>query len=147
MKARPPSAGNAAPADVPAARHWGGFVLGGAAAFVTDSAVSMLLARSLDVPLLIARLVAISIAMAVSWSINRTITFPVTAPPSLTEFARFAAVAWGAAAVNYIIFAGLIIAYPGLHPVAAIAVASLFAMVVAYLGMRFGVFRRARRQS
>jgi putative flippase GtrA len=123
-------------------QHWGGFVLGGAVAFCVDSLVLMLLMRLIGVPVLAARLIGIAVAMIASWLINRTITFPVAGKPTLSEFARFAAVAWTAAALNYAIFAVLVLMMPALHPVIAVAVAALFAMVVSYLGMRFGVFNR-----
>jgi putative flippase GtrA len=123
-------------------RHWGGFVLAGSIAFVVDSGVLMLLSQGLGMPALVARILAISLAMIVSWLINRTITFPTSAAPSVAEFARFAAVAWSAAAINYLVFAGLVMSLPKIHPVAAVAIASLVAMVGSYAGMRFGVFRR-----
>ena len=123
-------------------RHWSGFVAGGVVAFGVDSAVTLLLTRLAGAPVLIARLAAIALAMIASWLINRTITFPVSGPPSLVEFVRFAAVAWTAAALNYAVFAALIFVEPTLHPIAAIAIASLCAMALSYLGMRFGVFNK-----
>lgn len=123
-------------------RHWTGFLLGGAVAFGIDSAVTMLLTRLAGAPVLVARLAAIAMAMFASWLINRTITFPVASPPSLPEFARFAAVAWMAAVVNYAIFAALIFLFPALHPVLGIAAASICAMTFSYFGMRFGVFKK-----
>lgn len=123
-------------------QHWGGFVSGGVLAFGVDSTVLMLLTRAAGMPTLAARLAAISVAMVASWLFHRTVTFPVAAKPSAGEFARFAALAWGAAALNYAIFAALVVLWPSLHPVLAVAIASAFAMVLSYLGMRFGVFRR-----
>jgi putative flippase GtrA len=122
-------------------RHVGGFILAGGVAFVVDSAVLMLLTRVFGVPPLAARLVAISLAMIVSWLINRTVTFPVLARPTGAEFTRFAAVAWVAAALNYAIFAGLIFMMPALHPVLAVGIASIGAMTLSYIGMKFSVFR------
>jgi putative flippase GtrA len=116
--------------------------LGGAVAFGVDSAVTLLLTRLIGVPVLFARLAAIALAMVASWLINRTITFPVAGPPALSEFTRFAAVAWMAAALNYAIFAGVLFIAPTFHPVAAIAIASLVAMTFSYLGMRFSVFNK-----
>lgn len=139
---RQPNARSPQVRQTSALRHWTGFVFAGAVAFSVDSAILMLLTRLLHVPVLVSRLIAITLAMVASWLINRTITFPVDGRPTRAEFARFAAVGWAAAAVNYGIFALLILAWPSLHPVAAIAIASLFAMTFAYLGMRFGVFRR-----
>ena len=64
-------------------------------------------------------------------------------PTSLTAyFARYAAVGWLSAAVNYALFAALLLAWPRLDPLAALVASSAAAMVVAYLGMRFGAFAR-----
>jgi len=133
--------GHASP-RVPAWRHVSGFAIGGAVAFVVDSAVLMLLTRVAGLPALAARIAAIGTAMVASWLINRTITFAVAGKPTLTEFGRFAAVAWTAAVVNYGLFAVFVLAWPGLHPVLAVGIASLGAMMFSYLGMRFGVFTR-----
>jgi putative flippase GtrA len=122
----------------------GGFVLAGSMAFLVDSAVLMALTRVVGLPVLGARLLAIATAMVVSWLINRSITFPVRARPGLAEFARFAAVAWSAAVMNYAVFAVLVFLIPALHPVAAIGIASLCAMTLSYIGMKFGVFDRSR---
>ena len=133
----------AKPRPVSILRHWGGFVLGGVTAFAVDGSILMLLTRTLGVPTLAARLVAIATAMVVSWLINRTITFPTGARASLGEFTRFAAVAWTASAVNYVLFAGLVLGWPAMHPILAVALASLVAMCLSYAGMRFGVFARS----
>ncbi|MCB1510230.1 MAG: GtrA family protein [Hyphomicrobiaceae bacterium] len=122
-------------------RHYGGFVLGGVMALITDAAVVEALRHAFGVDPLVGRFPAIAAAMAVSWLINRTITFAAKSPPSLREFAKFAAVAWTAQAVNYAVFAAILVVLPGTSPVAAIVAASLVAMFVSYAGFRFGVFR------
>ncbi len=120
--------------------HYGGFLLAGGLAFVTDVAVFQALHAGLAVAPLVARPLSISVAMVVSWAINRTVTFPMPGPPRLSEFLHFAALAWLAAAFNYAVFAALLWLYPALWPPFAIFVASLAAMVLAYLNMRFSVF-------
>ena len=133
--------------EVPAAdamsplRHFGGFVLAGGSAFVTDVGIFQLLQGWLGLNPLIARLLSISAAMVVSWLINRTVTFAMPGPPRLAEFLRFAAVAWISSAVNYGVFAAILLARPDIWPVAAIVAATAVAMVVSYFGMKRGVFR------
>lgn len=126
----------------PPLRHYGGFVLAGLSALAIDAAILTLLMATFGWPPLAARLVSIAIAMVASWLINRTVTFAVRSRPTLAEFARFAAVSWLAQAVNYAVFAAILLVRPQTPPVTALVAASLVAMVVAYAGFRFGVFRK-----
>lgn len=123
-------------------RHYGGFVLAGVSALAIDAAVLTLLMTVFGWSPFAARVVSIAIAMVASWLINRTVTFAVQSPPTLAEFARFAAVSWLAQAVNYAVFAAILLVRPGTAPIGALVAASLVAMVVAYVGFRFGVFRK-----
>lgn len=123
-------------------RHWGGFVTAGIVALGIDAAVLTLLMAGFGWSPFAARVVSIAVAMLASWLINRSVTFAVRTPPTLSEFARFAAVSWLAQAVNYTVFAAILLVRPATPPVAALVAASLVAMVVAYVGFRFGVFRK-----
>ena len=124
------------------ARHGAGFFASGAIAFATDAAVLALLTRGFGVDPFLARLVAIGCAMIAGYFAHRRLTFDVKAPPSLAEFGKFAGVASGAAALNYAIYAGLLLAFPPLDPMLALVAASLFAMAASYAGYRFGVFTK-----
>ncbi|MGE8942913.1 GtrA family protein [Leptospira interrogans] len=120
-------------------RHYGGFLLAGLLALTTDGAILQTLTTFGWDPLA-ARLVAIAIAMIVSWLINRTVTFAMKGPPSLREYARFASVSWSAQVVNYAIFSAIMLTRPETHVLMALFIASLFATVVSYFGYRYGVF-------
>lgn len=122
-------------------RHYGGFVLAGALALFTDGVILETLIRIARLDALLARPFAIGVAMLVSWRVNRTVTFSINAPPSLREFGRFAAVSWISQAVNYLVFAAILITRPSTPPLLALVLASLVAMFVAYFGFRYGVFR------
>ncbi|MEO1694257.1 MAG: GtrA family protein, partial [Pseudomonadota bacterium] len=76
---------------VTAARHLGGLAAAGLLALAVDLAVLVAL-QALGVHPLAGRVVSIALAMLVSWAINRTVSFAVEAPPTVNEFARFAAV-------------------------------------------------------
>lgn len=121
-------------------RHYGGFVAAGIIALGVDAVVLTALTEVFGLSPFVARVFSISVAMVTSWLINRRITFSVAAPPTLAEFARFAAVSWGAQAVNYGVFAAVLIVWPTTAPVVALAAGSLVAMFVSYTGFRFGVF-------
>jgi len=89
-----------------------------------------------------ARLIAILTAMVVAYFAHRRLTFAETSPPTLAQFAKFASVAAAANATNYIVYVVLLSAVTNITPLAAMAIASAIAMVLSYLGFRFGVFRK-----
>lgn len=123
-------------------QHGLGFLFSGTLAFLADASILKLLTALFDLHPILARLIAISGALVVSWLAHRCFTFRLTNPPTFPEFLRFAAVGWAAAAVNYGIFAAIILARPGIEPLIALFLSSLFAMVFSYLGMRFAAFRQ-----
>ncbi|MDX2157506.1 MAG: GtrA family protein [Hyphomicrobiaceae bacterium] len=127
-----------------ASRHWGGFLVSGAIAFAIDAAVMELGVRLLALPPLVARLAGIAIAMLGGWLAHRTLTFAVEQRPTLSELLRYAAAAWTTAGINYLCFAGLLLAWPSLGRLPALATASIVATIFSYLTMRYGVFRRNR---
>ena len=124
-------------------RHGLAFVLSGGTAFAVDATVLQGLTALLGVPAIAARVAAIALAMVAGWLMHRTFTFAVATQPSVAEFVRYAGVAWSAAAVNYAVFVLLLLARPGTHPLVGLVVSSIAAMVLAYLGMRFGAFHRS----
>ena len=121
-------------------QHYGGFVVAGLVALSIDAVVLTMLTDGLGLSPFIARLVSISAAMVASWLINRRLTFAVKGPPSYAEFGRFATVSWAAQALNYSLFAAILLLLPDTSPIAALVAASLVAMFVSYAGFRFGVF-------
>lgn len=132
-----------APAPHSLVKHGAGFVLSGVIALAIDMAVLAALTRVFALPAILARPIAISCAMVAGWLCNRHFTFAVTAPPTLGEFGRYATVAWGAAAVNYAGFAAILHFVPALAPEFAVVLSSLVAMVVSYVGFRYGVFAKS----
>ena len=122
-------------------RHYAGFVLAGALALATDALLLTALTHGAGITAIAARPISIFVAMIVSWLINRSVTFAYPHAPSFQEFGQFAAVSWLAQAVNYAIFAAILLLAPGTHPIAALIGSSLVAMFVSYAGFRFGVFR------
>lgn len=119
--------------------HYGGFALAGLLALTTDGLILEGLTGAGWDPLL-ARPLAIAVAMIVSWLVNRRVTFAVPGRPSLREYVRFAGVSWSAQAVNYLVFGAILIARPVTAPLVALVLASLVAMFVSYFGFRYGVF-------
>jgi putative flippase GtrA len=127
-------------------RHGAAFLISGGTAFAVDATVLELMTALLGVNPLVARLAAITLAMVVGWLMHRTFTFAVLTPPNLSEFLRYAGVAWAAAATNYAVFALILLAAPGTHPLLALVLSSIAAMLLSYVGMRFAAFRASGRR-
>lgn len=132
-----------APVRSAIANHGPGFVAAGLIALGVDAAVLTLLTAVGAGPFA-ARVISILTAMIAAFFAHRRLTFAVTTPPTWTEFARFLAVAWTASAVNYAIYALVLIAWPQTLPVIALIAATAVSMGVSYFGMRLGVFRNPR---
>lgn len=117
------------------------FLASGTLALLVDAAILAALNRGLGLDPFLSRLVAISIAMVVGWLAHRNVTFSVKRPPTFREFLHYASVAWTAAAVNYGIYAGILIWEPATPPLLSLLIASAITMVLSYTCLRFGVFR------
>lgn len=142
LKPRDPKV-TSSPARSAIASHGPGFVAAGLIALGVDAAVLTSL-TALGAGPFAARVISILTAMIAAFFAHRRLTFAVTTPPTWTEFARFLAVAWTASAVNYAIYALVLIAWPAMPPVAALIAATGMSMGVSYVGMRLGVFRNTR---
>jgi len=130
------------PLDHRSFRHWGGFVLSGGTAAVVDAAITTALIAFAGLDPFTARLLAILVAMVAAWLMHRRITFNVATPPSWREFLRFAAVAWSANALNYVIYAAILLTRPATPPILALIVSTAVTTFFSYAGFRLGVFRQ-----
>ncbi len=122
-------------------RRSAGFLVSGALAFATDAIVLKLLTASFGLSPFLARLIAIALAMVVGWLAHRRLTFAIAASPSLAEFLRYAAMAWTVSAINYALFAAILLFESSTEHLVALLIATVVSMGISYLGMRFGVFR------
>lgn len=119
------------------------FLVVGGLGFAVDAVATELLVAA-GLPALGARVAAIALAMATTYLLNRRLTFRSDRRGAalLAEGGRYFAVALGAAAFNYAVFALVLALAPGIRPGLAVAVASAAAMVLSYLGYSTVVFRR-----
>ena len=114
------------------------FGLVGAIGFAVDAGVLQLLLLAGWDPLS-ARAVAIPVAVFATWLLNRSFTFPgAQQGPALASLVRYAGVSATGAAVNFAVYTALVIV--SLPPLAALAVASIVAMAVNYLGSKHYAF-------
>lgn len=118
------------------------FAITGGIGFVADAAALALLLWATPLGPFAARLISIGVALAVTWLINRRVTFRPSARGALHEGARYGGVGLATSFVNYLIYSGLLLVMPWLPPLAALAAASAAAMVLSYLGYSRLVFDR-----
>lgn len=117
------------------------FAIAGGIGFIVDAGVlSALLALTPLGPFL-ARIIAITLAMASTWVFNRNFTFDRSGRSLAAEGFRYGSVGVTAALVNYGLYSALLLSLPALQPLAAMAVASIAAMVFSFFGYSRFVFR------
>ena len=114
------------------------FGMVGAIGFVVDAGVLQLLLAAgwAAVP---ARAVAIPVAVFATWVLNRSFTFPEAQQgPALPSLVRYAGVSATGAAVNFAVYTALV--FLSVQPLAALALGSIVAMAVNYLGSKHFAF-------
>jgi putative flippase GtrA len=117
------------------------FGMVGATGFAVDAGV---LASGLHVGLdpLIARIISIGSALLVTYVLNRAVTFGKSDRSVAVEGLRYGGVGLSSAGLNYLIYAGLLLTFPRLMPLAALVAASAAAALFSYFGYQKLVFRR-----
>jgi putative flippase GtrA len=123
-------------------RRFGWFIVAGTIGFLADAGMLALLLYVTPLGPFAARVIAILFAMSVTWSFNRAVTFGRSRFPLLLEGARYGGVGLLSALLNYAIYAGLLLALPWLHPLAAVVAASLAAMAFSWAGYSRFVFQK-----
>lgn len=118
------------------------FLVGGALGFVVDSTVLAALVHLLGANALLARIPSFLLAATATWRFHRHLTFAPRdpGPATLREWARFLFVNGIGNAVNLLAYAVLVVRF-GWGPLAALAVASVLAFLLNYLGSARWVFR------
>lgn len=119
------------------------FGLVGAVGFLVDAGVLQAL-LSLGWDRVGARAVAIPVAVFATWVLNRSFTFPeAQSGPAVRSLLRYAGVSAVGAAVNFLVYTALVLASAAMarQPLWALAIGSVVAMLVNYLGSRHYAFR------
>lgn len=118
------------------------FVLAGGVGFVADAAALWLLLAFTPLGPFVARILSIGLALCVTWQINRHLTFSPSRRGIAQEGARYGGVGIATSIVNYLVYCAILFALPAAPPLAALAVASLAAMTLSFLGYSRLVFDR-----
>jgi putative flippase GtrA len=120
------------------------FALVGVVGFVVDAGVLQALVSLAGWGLITARLVAVPTAVFATWLLNRTITFPEShSGPALRSLLRYVAVSAAGAGVNFCVYGALVFASVSMAalPILPLAIGSIVALVVNYLGSKHFAFR------
>lgn len=121
-------------------RRLGGFALAGFSGFAVDAGLTETLA-GLGISPYLGRVFAVAVAIAVTYLINRNVTWKerrATVPGRRT---RYLLVSLVSIAANYLVFAAALVALPGLRPVFAVAAGTGVGMVLNFVGYSRLVFK------
>jgi putative flippase GtrA len=121
------------------------FGLVGVVGFVVDAGVLQALVTLAGWGPITARLVAVPTAVFATWLLNRTVTFPEShGGPALRSLLRYAMVSAAGAGVNFCVYSALVFASVSMAalPILPLAIASIVALVVNYLGSKHYAFAR-----
>jgi len=128
-------------------RQFLSFGVVGTIGFLVDAGVLILAINYLGLELFFSRLLSFSVAVTVTWYLNRKHTFENQSNRhALNEWVYYSALNSVGALINLSIFMWLVIQYEYLHenPIAPLAIASAIAMVFNFLMSRFVVFQGSR---
>lgn len=119
------------------------FGLVGAIGFAVDAGAMQALVTLAHWGPVEARLVSIPLAVFATWLLNRSFTFDDYDGPAWRSLVRYAAVSAAGAGINFLVYTLLVMGSSVLaaHPLIPLAVASIVALVVNYLGSKHFAFR------
>ena len=118
------------------------FVFAGGVGFVADATALWLLLAVTPLGPFVARILSIGFALCVTWLLNRNLAFSPSSRGIAREGVRYGGVGIATSIVNYLVYSAILLALPALPPLAALAVASLFAMTLSFFGYSWLVFDR-----
>ena len=127
-------------------RRLGGFALAGFSGFLVDAGLTEALA-GLGVSPYVGRVFAVAIAIAVTYTINRNLTWRERRAAVPGRRTRYVAVSLVSIAANYLTFAAALAAIPDLRPVLAVAAGTGIGMVLNFIGYSRLVFRDSEDQA
>ncbi len=121
------------------------FCVVGAIGFLIDAGFLLWFTGPLGLNPFIARAFSICLAITMTWAMHRHWTFRTSGGSRLAEWARFALVNGAGGAFNFLVYSAVLIIRPITMPLTALAIGSVAALCVNYLGARFWAYRRVSR--
>lgn len=123
-------------------RRLAAFAMVGGIGFVVDASLTEAFVRLGAGPYL-GRALAVAVAIAVTYVLNRRVTFRAPAAGRPGRRLRYLVVSLVSITVNYLVYALAMATVAGLRPALAVALGSAIAMTMNYLGYSRLVFRAA----
>ena len=120
-----------------------GFAVAGLCGFVIDAGITEALV-DLSVSAYVARVGAVAVAIGVTYTINRHLTFEDRRGAGEGRRLRYVAVSLFAIAINYGAFALTIALMPDVRPIAGVVVGTAIGMIINYVGYSRFVFTDRR---
>lgn len=120
-----------------------GFAIAGLCGFVVDAGLTEALA-ALGVSPYLGRVFAVAVAIAVTYWINRNLTWKDRRAAVPGRRTRYIAISLTSIVANYLVFAAALAALPGLRPMIAVAAGTSVGMVMNYVGYSRFVFTGER---
>jgi putative flippase GtrA len=108
------------------------FCIAGGTGFIVDAGLCQLLVDRIEISPLISRVISIGVAMLVTWSINRSLTFGRSSSSAPVEWIKYVFVTSAGAVANYLVFALCVATIPGFGLLAGVAAGSLTGLVLNY---------------
>lgn len=118
------------------------FGIVGATGFVVDAAVLELLMRTTPLGPFLSRAIAIAVAIAATWLLNRNFTFGASRHSVVGEGVRYGSVGLTSAVLNYLVYSALLVVFPALSPLEALVLSSIAATAFSFFAYSRFVFRR-----
>jgi putative flippase GtrA len=125
-------------------RFWS-FLIAGSLGFALDAGLTLLLLYLTPVGPLIARVVGIAAALGFRWIFNRIFPFGRAGVSRTAKNFRGATVVVVSTAINYAVYACLLLSTPNLQPLAALVLASACGALFGVFGSSRFVFRHHNR--
>lgn len=121
------------------------FAAVGCAGFIVDGGLLMILVTARLCGPLEARILSLPIAIFVTWTLNRRFTFRSESAlaPSLRTYGRYCLIQAAGAALNFLVYCVLVVAFPRLIqiPLIPLGMAAVVAMIVNFWLSQLLVFR------
>ncbi len=117
------------------------FCLVGLGGLIVDAGALLTLLEYASLDAYVARALSIAFAVSVTWAAHRLWTFRTIGSKRFPEWARYQLTSALGAVSNFGIYSALLLSQEQMSPLLALAISSVCALAINFLGARFFAFR------